>query len=89
MAQQQLPPGQEGQGADGEPIRPEATRALAQVLGATSQAGAQNLLQMTGEHMKALFQPRFHHTPNIYCSLFSRLSDGFQDVPCIKDVVGV
>ncbi|KAK9915563.1 hypothetical protein WJX75_000816 [Coccomyxa subellipsoidea] len=48
MAQQQLPPGQEGQGADGEPIRPEATRALAQVLGATSQAGAQNLLQMTG-----------------------------------------
>lgn len=53
MAQQQQPapaPGQELQGADGEPIRPEATRALAQVLGATSQAGAQNLLQMTGGH---------------------------------------
>ncbi|BDA44258.1 hypothetical protein COCOBI_05-4420 [Coccomyxa sp. Obi] len=51
MAQQQQPapaPGQELQGVDGEPIRPEATRALAQVLGATSQAGAQNLLQMTG-----------------------------------------
>ncbi len=51
MAQQQSSgaPGQEGQGAEGEPIRPEATRALAQVLGATSQAGAQNLLgQMTG-----------------------------------------
>ena len=85
MAQQQLPPGQEGQGADGEPIRPEATRALAQVLGATSQAGAQNLLQMTGEHMKALFQPRFHHTPNI---CFPD-SDEFQDEPCIEDVVGV
>ena len=53
MAQQQQPapaPGQELQGVDGEPIRPEATRALAQVLGATSQAGAQNLLQMTGAH---------------------------------------
>lgn len=48
MSQQQAVHGQEGQGMDGEPIRPEATRALAQ-LGATSQPGTQQLLQMSGD----------------------------------------
>lgn len=46
MSQQQSAPGQDGQpGAEGDPIRPEATRALAQALNSST---GQQLLQMTG-----------------------------------------